>query len=391
MRTALCHHRTHARPRTTGTRRFRPCLRDHAHAPWHNRHRLSSVAMSTPPAANPDLLQRLDVQPPLVWLQERDVDLLICAELHVDGPLRRHFAKIAHAAADDFRGAWVSHRDDAGETDLVVGFGSARWKALLLVENKVSAEFQPDQPQRYRERARRYALVPPYPTVTSVLLAPAAYFGRTGSRIFDRRVSYEELVEALADAQDGRTRLLSAALRAVLDRRRYVPEPDATVTAIWQTIYEVATDQAPLLCMAPPGEKPKGARFVYFNPEAFASIASGVDRGDEDPLSARPARAPPKRRLGYQSVTIFSNGAVGDPGCWHGRRAPARRRCLLRGRHYHCARHATLRIDDHGDRDHHDLWVGRLTLSGGKAAGTGPPDRKPRQARAPGVFSYPFA
>ena len=245
--------------------------------------------MSDPPT-NTDPLRRLDAQPPLVWLQERDIDLLICAELHADGPLRRQFAKIAQADCDDFRGAWVSHREDDGETDLVVGFGSAQWESLLLVENKVSAEFQPDQPQRYRERARRYDSVPPHPRVTSVLLAPAAYFGRAGSDVFNARVSYEQVIEALADSPDGRVRFLSHALqRAVLDRRHYVPEPDAAVTALWRAIYRVATNAAPLLNMAPVGEKPKGARFIKFTPDSFASIASGVDivikngKGDAGP------------------------------------------------------------------------------------------------------------
>lgn len=234
--------------------------------------------MSTPPNENANPLQTLDAQPPLVWLQERDIDLLICANLHAKGALRQRFADIAHATGSASRGAWVSHVEDDGETDLLVGFGSPRWEALLLVENKVSAEFQLDQPERYRERARRYASVPPFPSVKSVLLAPAAYFDRPGSEVFDARVSYEDLIDVLADAQDGRARFLSDALRrAILGRRDYVVEPDAAVTALWRAIYEVASDEAPLLDMRMPGEKPKGARFIYLTPASFASIASGVD------------------------------------------------------------------------------------------------------------------
>ena len=235
--------------------------------------------MSDSCTTNVDPLQRLAAQPPIAWLQERDIDLLICAELHVEGgPLRRYFSQVAEAAHDDFLGAWVSHVEDDGETDLVVGFGRAPFESLLLVENKVSAAFQPDQPQRYRERVNRLTSVPPHPRVRSVLLAPDAYFRRAGSTVFDAHVSYEEFIAVLAATEDARSRFLSNALqRAILDRRQYVPDPDAAVTALWRAIYEVATEEAPLLCMPPPGEKPKGARFIYFTPDGFASMADGVD------------------------------------------------------------------------------------------------------------------
>ncbi len=245
--------------------------------------------MSGSHATNTDPLQRLAGQPPVAWVRERDIDLLICAELHAGGPLRRRFAQIADAAPDDFLGAWVSHAEDEGETDLVVGFGAGSFEALLLVENKVSAEYQPDQPQRYRARANRFESTPPHPRVRCVLLAPDAYSRRAGSDVFDAHLGYEALIEVLAGAEDTRSGFLSDALRRAMDGRpRYVPDPDAAVTDLWRAIYEVATKEAPLLRMPPPGEKPKGSRFIYCTPDGFAPIAGGTDiviknKGDAGP------------------------------------------------------------------------------------------------------------
>ena len=43
-----------------------------------------------------------------------------------------------------------------GSSDIVVAFGSTEGFLVLLIENKIDAEFQPDQPERYRDRAVRW-------------------------------------------------------------------------------------------------------------------------------------------------------------------------------------------------------------------------------------------
>ena len=96
---------------------------------------------------------------PTEWLRERDVDLLICSELHVDGgPLQRLFLGVWNPAVATLGGALVSQRESDGETDIVVSVVSESEVLVLLVENKNKrqAYFSRVQHQKSRERAMRW-------------------------------------------------------------------------------------------------------------------------------------------------------------------------------------------------------------------------------------------
>jgi hypothetical protein len=61
------------------------------------------------------------------WLRERDIDLLLCAELHV--------------TSGRFSGAWVSEADADGESDLVLASDGDGGHLIALIQNKVAAAF----------------------------------------------------------------------------------------------------------------------------------------------------------------------------------------------------------------------------------------------------------
>ena len=186
--------------------------------------------------AQPKRLTELRRRKPTEWLRERDVDLLICSELHVDGgPLQRLFLGGWNGGVATFGGAWVSHRESDGETDIVVSFVSESEVLVLLVENKISAGFQPDQPQRYRERAMRWKEDEgPAFNIETVLLAPADYFGEEESEIFDRQITYEDLIDVLRGADDARSRFLAVMLEDGIESHKegYVAVPDMVVTEV---------------------------------------------------------------------------------------------------------------------------------------------------------------
>src|SRR5438034_9467428 len=78
-----------------------------------------------------------------VTVLERDVDLLLLEELCASPEFRTWLAdEVGLETSGQFTNAFHSMRDDENrETDLLVLFDHAG----LLVENKISAEFQPDQ------------------------------------------------------------------------------------------------------------------------------------------------------------------------------------------------------------------------------------------------------
>ena len=140
-------------------------------------------------------LVHLKNRPPMQWLRERDIDLLICSELHSPGPLRDLFLGGWNSGVAEFDGAWVSCHDVDGESDIVASFKAGANVLILLIEDKIDAQFQPDQPGRYRARAQRWqASLSSQSEVQTVLLAPGEYSENEGSDLFDRQISYEDVI-----------------------------------------------------------------------------------------------------------------------------------------------------------------------------------------------------
>ncbi len=206
------------------------------------------------------------------WLRERDIDLLLCAELHVPGVLRDRFASLCTSNSVTFCGAWVSHADMNGESDLVVAFETGRTQHVLLVENKISAGFQPDQPERYAERAARWRQeIAGH--VSTVLICPRHYRVRADCDLFDATLTYEDLIEALRNAHDPRSAFLAQALADGIAsyRQGYVLVPDETVTHVWTTIWDMASAEYPALQMEKPSAKPSRSGWIYFRrPRGFS-------------------------------------------------------------------------------------------------------------------------
>ena len=214
------------------------------------------------------LFDSLRNRPPLSWLRERDIDLLICSELHFpESPLHQLFMGAWNDGEGQLVGAWVSYQDSHGETDLLAAFTSGARYLVLHIENKIDADFQPDQPERYVARAQRWREeMSPNVDVETMLLAPEDYFESRGSEVFDRLLSYEEVIAGLADSGDARTNYLANTLRDGIESHRlgYKPEHNEATTLIWGAIWELSNSHAPQLRMRRPVSKPIGAGFIYF-------------------------------------------------------------------------------------------------------------------------------
>jgi hypothetical protein len=212
------------------------------------------------------LLEALEAKSPFSWLRERDIDLLLCAELHARGGFANLLARRAGCPASAFSGAWVSHDENDGESDLVVAFETEDGSVLVLVENKITAPFQPEQGQRYAARAQRWSTAEGISRVITVLIAPDGYMSRLGAEAFQVRVPYEELAAALREENDLRSRFLAEALEAGVEalRRGYVMTPDAAVSGIWQACWRISLRVAPKLKFSEPGLRPRLSTWFHF-------------------------------------------------------------------------------------------------------------------------------
>ena len=204
---------------------------------------------------------------PMQWLRERDVDLLICSELHSEGPLRDLFLGGWQGGEAEFYGAWVSYHDVDGESDIVASFKSGAKVFIAFIENKIDAEFQPDQPERYRARAKRWGdSISPAAEVETILLAPVEYFENEGSEVFDRQISYEDVIAAVSGSCDPRTQFLAETLINGIEsnKRGYSPQRNEATTRVWSAIWNIANAEAPNLRREKPVSKPAGAGFIHF-------------------------------------------------------------------------------------------------------------------------------
>ena len=221
-------------------------------------------------------------RPPLGRLRERDIDLLLCCELHCAGALRDRFAEIWDRADIEFSLAQVSYPEPDGETDLVVEFRSGNEVLCLLVENKVDAEFQDGQAERYADRAKRWEDRGDANAVRTLLLAPSRYLERAETDLFDECICYESLIDVLKGTDDDRSYFLSRLLKQGIDKERqgYTPNPDEAVTEVWRRIYERSRSVAPELNMKQRLEgRPLKSSYIYFRHASGFPPIGGQKKG----------------------------------------------------------------------------------------------------------------
>ena len=235
----------------------------------------------------PDSVDTLNKRHPHGWLRERDIDLLLCSELHADGSLRRRFAELWDRPEVIFDYARVSVWENNTQIDLVVVFQCGPQKLKLLVENKIDAQFQAGQPERYRESAESRRKDDPTHEVKTVLLAPEKYFHTSGSESFDLKLSYEEVVRVLQSDTDPRASFLAESLEAGITKQQegYQGIPDDSATSIWDVIWGMSREITPCLNMKSPGKKPRGSTWIHFTQAEEVSsgeIVWKMERGQVD-------------------------------------------------------------------------------------------------------------
>jgi hypothetical protein len=142
---------------------------------------------------------------------------------------------------------------------------------MVLVENKIDANLQPRQAERYRERASRHVKEGHCSACLTVIVAPKAYFGAEPADLgFDHVITYEDILQWFADAKHLSTRRLAkmALLSRAVNRGAsgWNPIPDESVTEFWRRYWELCRAIAPELRMARPDMKPATSGFIYFRP-----------------------------------------------------------------------------------------------------------------------------
>lgn len=139
------------------------------------------------------------------WLRalERDLDLTLLGLLHTDRSFGRWLLErvapelLENSPEPEFIGAWHSVSTPNGESDIEAEWSIGDRRLVLLIEDKVRAEFQPDQGPRYGDRARTYVDASFADVTRTVVFTPARYKTSFPDELaaFEAHLSIEALAE----------------------------------------------------------------------------------------------------------------------------------------------------------------------------------------------------
>lgn len=246
---------------------------------------------------------------------ERDIDFILVEELAApDGFLAWFLARIGLPADYELTSVAHSATTSTGETDIELTLASGDTKVMVLVENKIDANLQPRQAERYRDRASRHVKEGQCSVCITVIVAPKAYFaGEAIDLGFDRVITYEDLLGWFEDAESLSTRRLlkTALLSRAVNRggSAWKLVPDETATEFWRRYWELCRTIAPELRMARPDAKPATSAFIFFRPSGLPKSAQLVHKlpyGNVDIQLA--GMAGELQKLGQQYGPLFEPG-----------------------------------------------------------------------------------
>lgn len=215
-------------------------------------------------------------------VSERDIDLLLLEEFVSSHDFIAWFlVAVGIDLSEPFHvtEARMSVTDSTGESDLYLIISDASGQLHgLLIENKISAQFQPGQAKRYQARASILKASEGFASATTILAAPERYLGDGGdAKGFDSSITYEQIVEWFQDGEKLGSRenykiyMLEGAIEKAV--RGYQLEEDASVTNFWWHYWRLSLAVAPELEMPEPVGKPSSSTFAHFNPN---NLPSGV-------------------------------------------------------------------------------------------------------------------
>lgn len=209
---------------------------------------------------------------PVEAIQERDTDLLILEEITCN----TNFTDWLLAKTIGYRnkysmiGSWHSLTEvGLGESDLAFKIDTGKKTILFLIENKVFADFQPDQASRYKSRGKLKIENKECDEFYTMLFAPKRYIAKNHD--FDFYLEYEEVRDWFKVQHDlGQRAIYKAGILEIAIerlRRGYTPIINDSVTEFrWMYFHYSSTNFPHLKMNEPKKALPKYTGFIRFKP-----------------------------------------------------------------------------------------------------------------------------
>jgi len=211
-------------------------------------------------------------------IAERDVDMLLLEEFHVDGSFVEWFSNQVGLSGADFEGAWQGVTNGDGESDLVLRVRSKGRRIGVLIENKIAAVEQPDQPVRYHIRAESHRKDGMFDDYAICICAPAAYLEKVGAQVtelkrqsYQHRIRYEAIADWFAGNAGPRNMWRSKFLHAAIDQahRPYMLVENIAVTRFHKDYRDLLQSIDPSIDMPEPGKKGSQSNWILMKGPDF--------------------------------------------------------------------------------------------------------------------------
>jgi len=165
---------------------------------------------------------------------EKEIDFSVALLMETSDSFRRWFVSRASPAIElgEYVGG-VIHASYAGEGESDIEFGvltETGERHIILVENKINAVKQPNQIERYYNRAQYRIEHDDWDSYTVCLLAPERYVSEEDEAGFDSIIHYEDVLAQLEDFTYDGTAFLKSVFEAALTKSRTSTTADATDT-----------------------------------------------------------------------------------------------------------------------------------------------------------------
>ena len=206
-------------------------------------------------------------------VRERDIDLLVLEEFYCSESFLLWFCQRVLGALDEphiLVGAFhaVTH-PRLGESDLVLIMDLGEKRVAILIENKIDATTQPEQPGRYRQRGQEGIESGDWKAFRTCMIAPQRYLDSTDDAShYDSQISYETLRDWFRESggDGGRSDYKARLLGEAIEQNRRGPSsiPHEAVTAFWHRYEKLVESEYPHLKISKRPYRPETSDWPLF-------------------------------------------------------------------------------------------------------------------------------
>jgi hypothetical protein len=204
---------------------------------------------------------------------ERDIDLLLLEELRATKEFRTWWLTqlgVSYPESHEMIGAWHSYSTNVGESDVMfVTVDTAGRRHCVMIEDKIYAPPQPNQADRYRQRADDGVKKGLWQHYAFCITAAQHYLNNTGELDeYPLKVSHEDIrgwFQSLAPT--ARIQYKIDLLTVAIDQSKagYVMVVHPDVTTFWREYWRIADREFAELRMKEPGNKGAKSRWIVFS------------------------------------------------------------------------------------------------------------------------------